>query len=365
MDSSTIRSPEEIRRLKIFKKGIDFTILIVGEEGLGKSSFINSLCQKQVLLKETENVNPSNSHLNPGLKIDKIHVNIVEENSTPISLDLILTPGFGDNIDNSFVTNRIVEYLEAQFDAVLSEEYKIQRNSHFKDGRPHVCLYFIRPTSKGLRELDIQIMKELSTRVNVIPVISKADSLTSEELILNKALILQDIKSNNIKVYDFAVDETDFETIDEFNFLKQNLPFAVSGSYEKKTINGNVCHVREYPWGTFKVEDVEHNDFTHLRNVLFGSHLQELKESTGSKIYEFYRRSKLVNGIPTSPIVKTRLNDYESTINSKLSLTHPAKPEAEEYVDPVEELLRKKMMIESYANEIKMLEAKIRQASLS
>jgi septin family protein len=33
-----------------------------------------------------------------------------------------------------------------------------------------------------LRELDIQLMKRISTRVNVIPVISKADSLAPTEL---------------------------------------------------------------------------------------------------------------------------------------------------------------------------------------
>lgn len=37
-------------------------------------------------------------------------------------------------------------------------------------------------TCNSLRELDIELMRRLSPRVNVIPVIGKADSLTPSEL---------------------------------------------------------------------------------------------------------------------------------------------------------------------------------------
>lgn len=36
--------------------------------------------------------------------------------------------------------------------------------------------------SNSLREMDIELMRRLSPRVNVIPVIGKADSLTPSEL---------------------------------------------------------------------------------------------------------------------------------------------------------------------------------------
>jgi septin family protein len=44
-----------------------------------------------------------------------------------------------------------------------------------------VLLHFIQPTGHALRELDIQLMKRLATRVNIIPVIAKADTLTHAE----------------------------------------------------------------------------------------------------------------------------------------------------------------------------------------
>lgn len=50
------------------------------------------------------------------------------------------------------------------------------------DLRVHACLYFIRPTGHTLKPLDIEAMKRLGTRVNLIPVIAKADSLTQSDL---------------------------------------------------------------------------------------------------------------------------------------------------------------------------------------
>ena len=50
------------------------------------------------------------------------------------------------------------------------------------DLRVHACLYFIRPTGHSLKPLDLEIMKRLCTRVNLIPVIAKADTLSQADL---------------------------------------------------------------------------------------------------------------------------------------------------------------------------------------
>lgn len=94
----------------------------------------------------------------------------------------------------------IVGYLERQYDDILAEESRIKRNPRFRDNRVHALLYFIPPTGhscvsylyshgldayilrNSLREMDIELMRRLSPRVNVIPVIGKADSLTPSEL---------------------------------------------------------------------------------------------------------------------------------------------------------------------------------------
>lgn len=83
---------------------------------------------------------------------------------------------------NSYSFQEIANYLERQYDDILAEESRIKRNPRFRDNRIHALLYFIQPTGHALRELDIELMRRLSPRVNVIPVIGKADSFTPQEL---------------------------------------------------------------------------------------------------------------------------------------------------------------------------------------
>jgi cell division control protein 12 len=59
------------------------------------------------------------------------------------------------------------------------------------DLRVHACLYFIRPTGHTLKPLDIEVMKRLCTRVNLIPVIAKADTLSPADLAKFKQRVSQ------------------------------------------------------------------------------------------------------------------------------------------------------------------------------
>lgn len=102
-------------------------------------------------------------------------------------------------LTRSLSFQEIVGHLERQYDDILAEESRIKRNPRFRDNRVHALLYFIPPTGHAyvtailnrllnsylddsLREMDIELMRRLSPRVNVIPVIGKADSLTPSEL---------------------------------------------------------------------------------------------------------------------------------------------------------------------------------------
>ena len=77
-------------------------------------------------------------------------------------------------------------------------------------------------------------MRRLSPRVNVIPVIGKADSLTPLELAESKKLIMEDIEHYRIPVYNFPYDieEDDEDTVEENAELRGLMPFAIVGSEE-------------------------------------------------------------------------------------------------------------------------------------
>lgn len=145
----------------------------------------------------------------------------------------------------------IVGFLERQYDDILAEESRIKRNPRFRDNRVHALLYFITPTGHSLREMDIELMRRLSPRVNVIPVIGKADTMTKSELAAFKKRVMEDIEHYGIPVYNFPydVEEDDEETIQDNSELRALMPFAIVGSEDEVVINGEPVRARQYPWG--------------------------------------------------------------------------------------------------------------------
>lgn len=96
-------------------------------------------------------------------------------------LTVIDTPGFGDYVNNRDSWMPIIEFLDDQHESYMLQEQQPRRESKI-DLRVHACLYFIRPTGHTLKPLDIEVMKRLSSRVNLIPVVAKADTLTPVDL---------------------------------------------------------------------------------------------------------------------------------------------------------------------------------------
>jgi cell division control protein 12 len=115
--------------------------------------------------------------------LPKIKCTEVEEKGFKTKLTLIDTPGFGDRVNNSACWEAIVKLIDQQHATYLENELKTQRQIiDLDDVRIHACLYFIAPTGHTLSALDVQAMKELGSRVNLIPVIAKADTLMPTEL---------------------------------------------------------------------------------------------------------------------------------------------------------------------------------------
>ncbi|KAI9929959.1 hypothetical protein MW887_011769 [Aspergillus wentii] len=287
----------KLRRKKNVKKGIQFCLMVCGASGTGRTTFVNTLCGKQVLEgKDADDA--ANAHIEEGVRIKPVTVELeLDDEGTRISLTIVDTPGFGDQIDNE--ARHIVGYLERQYDDILAEESRIKRNPRFRDNRVHVLLYFITPTGHGLRELDIELMKRLSPRVNVIPVIGKADSLTPAELAESKKLIMEDIEHYRIPVYNFPYDieEDDEDTVEENAELRGLMPFAIVGSDDFVEIDGRKVRARQYPWGVVEVENPRHSDFLAIRSALLHSHLADLKEITHDFLYENYRTEKLSKSV--------------------------------------------------------------------
>ncbi|PWN96120.1 putative cell division control protein CDC3 [Tilletiopsis washingtonensis] len=283
--------PNQVHR-KSVRKGFTFTCMVVGESGLGKSTLINTLFNTRLYARKE--VPPPHAERPKTVAIESISADI-EENGVRLKLTVVDTPGFGDFINNDDSWKPIVDNIESRFDAYLEQENRVNR-AKLLDNRVHACIYFIQPTGHSLRPIDIEFMRRLHQKVNLIPVIAKSDTLTDDEILSFKQRVLNDIAHHRIEIFHAPVyDNEDEETIAENEEIIRKIPFAVVGSdQEIDTADGRRVRGRAYPWGVIEVDNEAHCDFVKLRQMLIRSHMEELKEHTHDALYEKYRSEKLV-----------------------------------------------------------------------
>ncbi|XP_019647534.1 PREDICTED: septin-11-like isoform X1 [Branchiostoma belcheri] len=264
--------------------GFCFNILCVGETGVGKSTLMDTLFNTQF---EDE---PA-AHDVPGVHL-KSKTYELQESNVRLKLNIVYTVGFGDQINKEDSYKPIVEYIDQQFENYLQEELKIKRGLHmYHDTRVHACLYFITPTGHSLKSLDLVTMKKLDSKVNIIPIIAKADTISKNELHKFKIKIMSELVSNGVQIYQFPTDD---ETVAELNAtMNGHLPFAVVGSTDEVKVGNKMVRARVYPWGTVQVENENHCDFVKLREMLVRTNMEDLRETTHTRHYELFRRCRL------------------------------------------------------------------------
>uniref|UniRef100_A0A8C2UL66 Septin n=1 Tax=Chinchilla lanigera TaxID=34839 RepID=A0A8C2UL66_CHILA len=227
--------PNQVYR-KSVKRGFEFTLTVVEVDDLAKDY-------------------PGLSHrIKKTVQVEQSKV-LVEEGGFQLLPTIVDTPGFGDAVDNSNCWQPVIDYIDNKFEDYLNSESRVNRRQ-MPDNRVQ-CLYFIAPSGHGLKPLDIELMKLLHEKVNIIPVIAKADTLTPEEYEEEENKLVKKINNTIIEV------------------------------------NGKRVRGRQYPWGVAEVENGEHCDFTVLRNMLIRTHMQDLRDVTNHVHYENYRSRKL------------------------------------------------------------------------
>ncbi|XP_072899687.1 septin 10 isoform X2 [Hemitrygon akajei] len=235
--------------------------------------------------------NSQSTHYESQVKL-KAQTYELQESSARLKLTIVNSVGFGDQINKEDSYKPIIDYIDAQFEAYLQEELKIKRSLHnYHDTRIHACLYFISPTGHSLKSLDLVTMKKLDSKVNIIPVIAKADTIAKNELHKFKIKIMGELVSNGVQIYQFPIDD---ETVAKINStMNGHLPFAVIGSTEEVKVGNKMVKARQYPWGVVQVENENHSDFVKLREMLVCVNMEDLREQTHTRHYELYRRCKL------------------------------------------------------------------------
>jgi len=219
-----------------------------------------------------------------------------------VELCVIDTPGFGDGMKRDQAVLPICKYLDDQHELFLRREASAQRSpSNLADTRVHACLYFIPPWIKSLRQMDIEAMKALSQRVNLIPVIAKSDSLSRHNLQCLKEEVRKQLKTEDILVYSCPLEQDDEETNARNLDLMSSMPYAVISSESEVVLpDGRRVLGRQYKWGVSEVENEAHCDYKKLRSLLIRTHMHDLITTTQDIHYEMYRSNRLKNSADLS-----------------------------------------------------------------
>ncbi|EOD08179.1 hypothetical protein EMIHUDRAFT_252858 [Emiliania huxleyi CCMP1516] len=101
-------------------------------------------------------------------------------------------------------------------------------------------------------------MKEIHTKVPIIPIIAKSDTMTSAEKKEFKEWVQQKLQEEEIKIFQF-----DPSTIDEMSRQAEvatGPPWAVMATKDTTIEDGEVKALRIYDWGAADAANPQHSD---------------------------------------------------------------------------------------------------------
>lgn len=249
--------PEQARDLSI-KEGFRFNLLVVSRRGLGASTLVNSLFSSPLVMKD---------------RSDGITTRISEIFENEIKLTISVTTYHEENM------NKIYRYINTANEEYFEMEQGL--SMPFDDNRIHCCLYLV--PGDQINESEIQGLKDLSKKVNVIPVITKADMFTCEELKEQREKINKIFKENAIGFYDYEENED------------SKFPLAVIASERVYEDGPYKVRGRKYPWGFIDIENEEFSDFKKLQRILIGEKFISLIYKTDTVFYSEMRKNMMKN----------------------------------------------------------------------
>ncbi|KAI8937713.1 hypothetical protein NX059_005414 [Plenodomus lindquistii] len=238
---STVNSPRRVRRRK---DPTPFNILVIGTKGCGKSSFIDFLRTALALPARKRPHTPSPPATAVGGDDSPFTSEYLETevDGERVGVTLWDSEGLEKNIVD-FQLPIITSFLESKFEDTFGEEQKVVRAPGVKDTHIHCVFLLLDPIRLdqniavarkksnavkignavfgGLDEnLDLNVLRELQGKTTVIPVISKADTITGAHMRHLKRMVwdtLKRAKLDPLEALNLDADEDDEDDPDRLD----------------------------------------------------------------------------------------------------------------------------------------------------
>lgn len=268
-------------------------------------------------------------------------------------------------------------FVESKFEETFAEEMKVIRSPGVQDTHIHCVFILLDPArldkniaaAKALvsngngkyntsrvvgsldEDLDLQVLRTLQGKTTVIPVIAKADTITTKHMHVLKKSVWDSLKKSNLdplevlglededdsrpsstriaeepeEPEDEAEDHksdavTDEEDAEDGEILIQSQDSPKSKTSKRQSVNSvrrsmngddvdEIPHIpmsiispdiyepevigRKFPWGFADPNNEEHCDFVRLKEAVFSDWRAELREASRDQWYEGWRTSRL------------------------------------------------------------------------
>ncbi|CAG7937568.1 unnamed protein product [Penicillium nalgiovense] len=378
---STVNSPRRVRRRK---DPTSYNVLVIGARNSGKTSFLNFLRSALAMPahkhpsrtpEEVEELERQTSAWE-GFTSQYLET---EFDGERVGLTLWDSVGLERNIADLQLRG-VTGFLESKFEETLAEEMKVIRSPGARDTHIHCTFLLLDPmrldeniamaeraangTSKptdapvvGIldQNLDIQVLRTVLGKTTVVPVISKADTITSAHMSYLRKAVWNSLKQANIDPLEILTledqeEEYSSESADEEEILEletkpestetgdaneaneakesenatenvprspsqlsqgtrrsnasqaanQHVPFSILSPDPHSLAAGDKPVGRRFPWGFADPYNAEHCDFVRLKDSVFSDWRSELREASRVVWYERWRTNRLNrNGQPT------------------------------------------------------------------
>ncbi|GAB7353506.1 hypothetical protein MBLNU459_g3953t1 [Dothideomycetes sp. NU459] len=213
-------TPRKVRRRK---DPTPFNILVIGAKNSGKTSFVEFLKTSLAVSaqKHAKPHSPTQQHSSSDAAFNPSYLE-TEIDGERVGLTLWDSPGLEKNISD-LQLREITAFIESKFEDTFAEEQKVMRSPGAKDTHIHCVLLVLDPVRLdanvaaavaaspqkhvygygvplgGLdEELDLQVLRALSGKTTVIPVISKADTLTNPHMTHLKRAVWSSVQHNKL-----------------------------------------------------------------------------------------------------------------------------------------------------------------------
>ncbi|KHE89161.1 putative septin aspE [Neurospora crassa] len=369
---SSINSPRRVRRRK---DPTAFNVLVVGASNSGKTSFLEFL--KSALAppkRRGKPVDQQDHSPKPSPSGNFIpHYLETEFDGERVGLTLWDSEGLEKNVVD-LQLRELSSFLESKFEETFVEEMKVVRSPGVQDTHIHAVFLLLDPARldrniaaswagagnmflNGIRhspssriagaldeDLDLQVMRTLHGKTTVIPVIAKADTITTKHMSVLKRAVWDSLKRANLDpLQALGLDEEDDDdSSDRIDEEEENPVFDHSDTEEavhdeerltakqgsspssNRHSNGSVRRHkpseeatsedeipfvpmsiispdlyepgvigRKFPWGFADPYNEEHCDFVRLKDAVFNEWRSDLREASREQWYENWRTSRL------------------------------------------------------------------------